>query len=106
MTAPEVFNKATHFAGLMRACGADTKFGRESLVLPSITPGMKIRANHYPEKVQRAIFEIRYSILPALSLSGNMKVTAAEMDKDYLLFSIRGYPDPPDFRKPSIFSIN
>ncbi|MBI5356597.1 hypothetical protein HZB78_03210 [Candidatus Collierbacteria bacterium] len=97
MTPLEVFNKATHFAGLMKTCGADTKFGRDSLVIPSITPGMKIHANRYPEEAQKSISEIRYSVLPAFSLTGNMKVSASEMDTSYLFVTIRGWPDPMIF---------
>lgn len=93
MTAPEVFDKATHFTNLMRASGADTKFGRECLVLPSITPGMKTRANRYPAGTKQSILDIRNAVLPAFSLTGAMRVTAARMDTDYLILTARGYPD-------------
>ena len=100
MTPLEVFNKATRFADLMKDFGADIRFGQNSLVLPSITPGMKICANRYPEEAQRSISEIRYSVLPAFSLTGSMKVSASEMDDNYLFLALRGYPEPMVLANP------
>lgn len=94
MTAPEIFDKALHLAGLMKTYGADTKFGRNNLVLPSITVGMKLQAKRYPPEIQASIRAVRRSVLPAFSLTGLMQVSAAEMDGDYLFFVVRGYPEP------------
>lgn len=94
MTAPEIFDKALRLAGLMKAYGADTKFGQNNLVLPSITVDMKLQANRYPPKIRESIRAVRNSVLPAFSLTGLMQVSAAEMDGDYLFFVVRGYPEP------------
>lgn len=96
LTAPEIFERAIQFTEKMRACVPISRFGQESLIVPSPTVEMKQRARDYPKYpdiARRSISEIRNSVMPAFSLTGLTEVSTASMD-DYLFLTIGGYPEP------------